>query len=72
MKQPIQLAIEETKNNIINFINEECKKNGIDYYFLYLILKEIYEETSLNKEKELEEMKKELLKGENENGIHEN
>lgn len=63
MEKPIQLLIEESKQNIIFFINEECNKNNIDYYFLYNILKEIYEETEILKDKELEKIKKELLEG---------
>lgn len=72
MKKPIQLLIEETKKNIIDFINKECDKNEIDYYFLHIILKEIYEETTYNKDKELEKIREELLKGEIEDGICKN
>ena len=60
MKKPIQLAIEETKENIVNFINQECEKNKIDYYFLESILKEIYQETLKLKDEELKQMKEEV------------
>lgn len=62
MRKPIQLAIEESRKNIINFINEECNKNKIDYYFLSIILKDIYDETISLKDKELKEMIEELSK----------
>lgn len=64
MEKPIQVAIEESKEVIIKAINNECNRNNIDYYFLESILKDIYEETSKLKEKELEEMKKQLKKEE--------
>jgi len=72
MEKPIQLSIEETKDNIVDFINKECIKNNIDYYFLSTILKELYEETLINKDKELESMKKELSKGEDVDELHKN
>lgn len=62
MEKPIQVAIEESKEVIIKAINNECNRNNIDYYFLESILKDIYEETLKSKEKELEEMKKQLEK----------
>lgn len=68
MKKPIQIAIEDSKKNIINFINNECNRNNIDYYFLSIILKEIYEETLTLKDKELEEMRQELSRGVDNNG----
>ena len=51
MDKPIQLIIEDSKNNIVNFINKECFDNKIDYVFLEMILKDIYQEILLNKEK---------------------
>jgi hypothetical protein len=59
MDKPIQLIIEDSKNNIVNFINKECSDNKIDYVFLEMILKDIYQEILLNKEKELQEMRQE-------------
>lgn len=59
MDKPIQLTIEDSKNNIVNFINKECSDNKIDYVFLEMILKDIYQEILLNKEKELQEMRQE-------------
>lgn len=57
MEIPFQLKIENVKKDIINFINNICNKNSIDYYFLETIIKEIYQETIKLKEEELEEMK---------------
>lgn len=57
MEKPIQLKIEDIKNNIVNFINKECSDNKIDYYFLEIILKDIYQEVTSNKNKELQELK---------------
>lgn len=57
MEIPFQLKIENVKKDIINFINNICNKNSIDYYFLEIIIKEIYQETIKLKEEELEEMK---------------
>ena len=59
MEKPIQLIIEDSKNNIVNFINKECSDNKIDYVFLEMILKDIYQEILLNKEKELQEIRQE-------------
>jgi glutathionyl-hydroquinone reductase len=59
MDKPIQLIIEDSKNNIVNFINKECSDNKIDYVFLEMILKDIYQEILLNKEKELQEIRQE-------------
>ena len=72
MDKPIQLLIEETKENIVSFINEECSKNNIDYYFLYVILKEIFEETAILKDRELKKLKENFLKGETKDGIRKN
>lgn len=57
MDKPIQLIIEDSKNNIVNFINKECSDNKIDYVFLEMILKDVYQEILLNKEKELQEIR---------------
>lgn len=62
MEKPIQLKIEESKQNIVDFINDECKKNEIDFYFLEYILKEIYQEVTINRDKELESIKSEYNK----------
>ena len=59
MEEPIQLRIEESKQDIVDFINNECKKNEIDFYFLEYILKEIYQEVTINRDKELESIKSE-------------
>lgn len=59
MDKPIQLIIEDSKNNIVNFINKECSDNKIDYVFLEMMLKDIYQEILLNKEKELQEIRQE-------------
>lgn len=56
MEKPIQLRIEDVKKNIINFVNDICNKNSIDYYFLEIILKDIYQETLKLKENELKEV----------------
>lgn len=57
MDKPIQLIIEDSKNNIVNFINKECSDNKIDYVFLEIILKDVYQEILSNKEKELQEIR---------------
>lgn len=51
--KPIELKIEDTKNNIIIAINDVCKSNDISSYFLEMILKEIYQESVINKNKEI-------------------
>lgn len=67
MNKPIQIKIEETKKNIIDFINEECDKNGIDYYFLEIILKEIYQETLKLKNEEINQIITEITNKEADN-----
>lgn len=56
MEKPIQIKIEETKNKVINILNQECNDNGIDYYFLENILKDIYVEVQRLKENELKDL----------------
>ena len=62
MEKPIQLKIEESKQDIVDFINNECIKNEIDFYFLEYILKEICQEVTINRDKELESIKSEYNK----------
>lgn len=57
MEKPLQLRIEDAKNNIIKFINDESNRNDLDYYFLFYIMKDIYSEINILKEKELQELK---------------
>ena len=61
MEKPIQLKIEDIKNNIIQFINKECSDNKLDYYFLESILKDIYQEVVNEKNKELQELQTQYL-----------
>lgn len=56
MEKPIQIKIEETRNKIINILNQECNDNDIDYYFLESILKDIYSEVQRLKENELKDL----------------
>lgn len=76
MEKPIQLKIEEAKNNIVDFINQECNKNEIDYYFLEIILNSIYQEVLELKNKEMnqmrEEISKEISKEVNKDGLSKN
>lgn len=58
MEKPIQIKIEEIRNKIINILNQECNDNGIDYYFLESILKDIYSEVQRLKENELKDLQK--------------
>ncbi len=62
MNKPIQLTIEEVRSNLIEYINNVCSKENIDYYFLEIIMKDIYNEISLKKNNQLELMKKEYQK----------
>lgn len=59
MEKPIQLKIEDIKNNIIQFVNKECSDNKLDYYFLESIIKDIYQEVVNEKNKELQEIRQE-------------
>ena len=44
MNKPIQLTIEEVRSNLIEYINNVCSKENIYYYFLEIIMKDIYNE----------------------------
>lgn len=46
--KPLMIAIEDAKQNIISNINDTCEKNCLSYYYLEIIIKDIYQEV-LNK-----------------------
>ena len=56
MDKPIQINIEEAKQEIVNSINEIVSERGLDYYFLHLIMKDIFNEISANKDLEISQM----------------
>lgn len=62
MKKPIQLVIEDIKLELIDHINSFCSEQNIDYYFLEIVIKDLYNEISSKKEKELDILKEEYLK----------
>lgn len=55
MNKPANLIVEETKDNIINIINE----SGLPAFLLEPILKDLHDQTSILKQKELEKSKRE-------------
>ncbi len=63
MKKSIQLEIEKAKEEIVNKINEISNNHNLDYYFLFFIIKEIYRETEIKKDEELQNLKNSLNKG---------
>ena len=69
MEKPIQLKIEEAKNNIVDFKNQEFNKKEIDYYFLEIILNSIYQEVLELKNKEMNQMREEISKEVIKNGL---
>lgn len=55
MNKPANLILEETKDNIINTINE----SGLPAFLLEPILKDLHDQISILKQKELEKSKRE-------------
>lgn len=55
MNKPANLIVEETKDNIINTINE----SGLPAFLLEPILKDLHDQISILKQKELEKSKRE-------------
>lgn len=54
MTKPANLIIEETKENLVKVINE----SGLPPFLLELIIRDIYNQISFLKQKELEKSKK--------------
>lgn len=43
-EKPLILVIEDVKKDIINYINKISNENCLSYYFLEIILKDLYHE----------------------------
>ena len=68
---PIQIIIEESKNEIIENINVISNKYNLNYYLLEIIVKDLYNEIFNKKEIELKQVREEYensLKEDNNNG----
>lgn len=61
MKIPIEIEIEDSKNELILFLNELAKKHNLSYYFLSLIFSELYQEIERKKNIEVNEARNKLL-----------
>lgn len=64
MNKPIQLQLEEAREELIKSINDITDKYALDPYFLEFIMKDIYKEIVSNTEKELARIKASLEKEE--------
>ena len=53
MNRPIEVAIEDCKNEIIQFINKIGNENHLSYYFIETIINNIHQELIYKKESEL-------------------
>lgn len=60
MDRPINIVLEEVKEEVNVFIDNLLKKHNLNFYLLQIIIKELYENVSFLKEQELEETKKSL------------
>lgn len=56
--KPISVALEDAKNELIKSINEIANNNGLSFYLLSIIFKDIYNEIQFNANKELEDDRK--------------
>lgn len=56
MDKPIQIRIEEAKQEIVDSINNIINEKQLDYYFLHSIMKDIYNEISTNKDAEIAQL----------------
>lgn len=62
MQKPISLIMEETKEELVKFINEIKDKNNLPIYLLEFILGDIYNQVVNLKQQELEFTKQEYEK----------
>lgn len=60
--KPLPIILEDSKKELILFINNLCNKNNLNYYFLDMIVKGIYEEIKENKDMELKYIQEEYSK----------
>ena len=65
-EKPLILAMEDVKKELIKFINDVSNENCLSYYFLEIILKEIYQEVADKKISEIESIKQQYLEKLNE------
>ena len=67
---PIQIAVEEAKNEIINDINKISNKYNLSYFLLNIIINDIHDEVSIKEKEELNILRKQYNKSKevNENG----
>ena len=56
--KPIFLRMEEAKTELASVINRQRKENGLPFYFLEMILKDLYQQVANGKNAELEAVKK--------------
>lgn len=59
--KPISIALEDAKNELIKSINEIANNNGLSFYLLSIIFKDIYNEIQFNANKELEDDRKKYM-----------
>lgn len=52
IQKPITVALEDAQNELILSINNIANKNGLSFFFLELIVRDIYKEIVENKRKE--------------------
>ena len=52
VQKPLTVALEDAKNQLVNAINEISKENGLSFFFLELIVGDIYKEIVQMKQKE--------------------
>ena len=69
--KPLILALENAREEIIESINKISNENCLSYYFLEIILKDIYNEVVDRKLIELEQVKKMAEQKVDENGKNE-
>ena len=60
--KPLPIILEDSKKELILFINNLCNKNNLNYYFLDMIVNGIYEEIKENKDMELKYIQEEYSK----------
>lgn len=59
--KPISVALEDAKSELIKSINEIANNNGLSFYLLSIIFKDIYNEIQFNANKELEDDRKKYM-----------
>lgn len=55
---PLEIALDNSKSELIEFINDLCNKYNLSFYLLEIVIKDIYNEIIIKKDAEIRELRK--------------